>query len=96
MRNKNLLSEIEKIAKEMDVILEYPTYADSTMDPRMIELLAKGIAIYDELDGLMRGTFRDRPDALALWEQRVQAFRETDPEGFLEYLRWEAQQPGAD
>ena len=97
MRNANLFWEMEKLGREIEAVLddnwEYP---DPTMDPRLIKLLERGVAINNELDLLMRGTFHDRPEELAKWEKKMQICREADPEGFLEMLREQAEDEADD
>jgi hypothetical protein len=91
MRNVNLFSEMEKLGKEIESVLddnwEYP---DPTMDPRLITLLERGVAINKELDLLMRQTFPDRPEELAKWQKKMDICREADPEAFIEALREQA------
>jgi hypothetical protein len=93
MRNVNLFWEMEKIGKEIEGVLEDNwEYPDPTMDPRLIKLLERGVAVNKELDLLMRQTFHDRPEELAKWRKKMEICREADPEGFIEELRRQAQE----
>jgi hypothetical protein len=40
------------------------------------ELIDKGLAIIDELDPIVRETYRDQPEALAEWEEIMQELKE--------------------
>lgn len=66
-----ITDEILRNDKENPIDIEDP-------DPRFVQLLAEGRRIKDELDPLVRATFRSRPNDLAEWNKLVQAFENVD------------------
>jgi hypothetical protein len=70
MKNENLFSRMDFILREIDRIdKENHTEPDEPTDPRIVELLEEGKRIQNELDPLMRETFRNRPEKLAEWDE---------------------------
>jgi hypothetical protein len=70
MKNENLYSRMGFVCSEIDRIdKENPTEPNEPTDPRIVELIAEGRRIQNEMDPLMRETLRDRPEELAEWDE---------------------------
>ncbi|HEY0377750.1 MAG TPA: hypothetical protein VGC87_12565 [Pyrinomonadaceae bacterium] len=69
MRHENLFARMSYLLKEIDRInKENPTGPDEETDPRIVELLKEGMEVQQELDPLVRETFRNNPARLAEWD----------------------------
>ena len=51
---------------------------DEEIDPRLAQLIAKGMRAIEELDPIVRETFRDDPAALAEWDEIMRTLDEPD------------------
>ena len=60
--------QLDKALEEMKRAKKQQADSDEPTDPKLAELLARGMKIMDELDPIVRETMRDNPEALAEWE----------------------------
>ena len=82
MEHENLFAKLDRILKEIARLdEENPTGPDDEADPRIEKLLVEAEEIQNELDPLMRGTFRGRPATLAEWDRIMHMCDDLDEEG---------------
>jgi hypothetical protein len=72
-RKKNLLRERARRALN-------PNLTDEERDRNISELIAKGMEIVDELDPIVRETYRDDPEKLAEWEEIMRMLEDPEEE----------------
>jgi len=76
-RMGEIVAEIERLDKE------FPSGPDEETHPRIKELIREGEQVQKELDPLVRETMRDKPEALAEWDEIMHMCDDNDvkPEG---------------
>lgn len=62
----SLVKELKKLEQEK------PTVPEEETDPRIVELLAEATTLIDQLDPIVRETFKDDPKTLAEWDDIMQ------------------------
>jgi hypothetical protein len=73
MKNDNLFSKIGRIIEEIQRIdKENPTGPDEETDPRIVALLDEGVKTINELDPIIRETFRNDYATLSHWDKITQ------------------------
>ena len=81
MKHENIVSELERIVAEAEAIAA--TKADEVEmeeDPRLVALMERAMQIIEELDPLVRETWRIYPDKLAEWNKICEAYPLEDEE----------------
>ena len=69
MRDDNPLAKLDDLFKQMaERDKENPSGPDEETDPRIVALLAEGLRLQQELDPIVRETFKDQPEVLAEWD----------------------------
>lgn len=85
MQNDNPFNRMDKIIKEIkDLDEKHTSGQEEESDPRVAELIAKGMRTVRELDPIVRETFRDNPEALAEWDSIMQDFYKLEEEDSLQ------------
>ena len=83
MPNDNLSDKIDRVLKEMertDRQRRKPQPApEQKSDPVVAALIAKGLKVIEELDPIVRETYRDNPAILAEWDD-IMRMRDDPPE----------------
>lgn len=80
MKNGDPFRNMDSIIKEIKKLdRKNPTDPDEEEDPRVAELIAEGLKLVNELDPIVRETFRDNPAALAEWDE-IMRMRDPLPE----------------
>ena len=70
MKNENLVSRMSFIVSEIERIdKENHTEPPEPTDPRIVQLLEEATEIQNELDPIVRETFRNRPEMLKKWDE---------------------------
>ena len=70
MKNENLVSRMKFIIREIERIdKENHTEPDEPTDPRIVQLLEEGAEVQNELDPIVRDTFRNQPEILKTWDK---------------------------
>lgn len=81
MKHENIVGELERIVAEADRIAA--TKADEVEmeeDPQLVALMERATQIIEELDPLVRETWRIYPDKLAAWNKICEAYPLDDEE----------------
>ncbi|MBC8032227.1 MAG: hypothetical protein H7Z16_19240 [Pyrinomonadaceae bacterium] len=68
MQDDNPYAKIDNIFKEIARLNKKPTSPKEPTDPKIVELIEDGMRIVEQLDPIVRETFRDRPAELAEWD----------------------------
>ena len=79
MKTETPLSQLDYIADEIEYFKQ-----GQLSDLEIHEVLAKGMEIVGQLDPIVRERYRDRPEALAEWDDIMQeyyALRDEDKKG---------------
>ena len=80
MKQKKLLRKRHNIAKKRALRAADPSFVDEQRKRTTAETIARGMKIMDELDPIMRETFKDDPEKLAEWEDIMKMREDPDEE----------------
>jgi hypothetical protein len=70
MEHENLVSRLKFVIREIERIdKENHTEPDEPTDPRIVQLIEEGTEIQNELDPIVRETFRNQPEVLKDWDK---------------------------
>lgn len=79
MADQDRFNRLDSAIADMQRTKQQQTGSDEPTDPKVVELLARGMKIIEELDPIVRETYRDNPEALAEWED-IMRMRDGLPE----------------
>jgi hypothetical protein len=82
MKHENLVNKMKFIIREIERIdKENHTEPDEPTDPRIVQLLEEGQEVQNELDPIVRDTFRNQPEILTTWDKIMHMCDDDEDDG---------------
>jgi hypothetical protein len=71
MKNENIVSMLERLVAEADVLSEGKSSVEIDEDPRLCALSLQAESLVEELDQIILTAFPNHPEKVAIWKKNM-------------------------